>query len=107
MPPMLLVQDSYYKRPLLEIGLDLLIDMGIDDLQFFAIPRNWSFRKDRDYKVKEGSHAHICGSRMHMDNAGIVHLEKEEQTMTKKPDMSYCLEPVDPNKHHCFFVGYV
>lgn len=88
---MLHVRDSYCKRPFLAIGLDLLIEMGINELHFFTIPRDWSSGEDRNYEVREGSHARLCGCQMHMESGGFVHLDKkEERTVHKTPDIPDC-----------------
>jgi hypothetical protein len=49
MPPLLLVQDSCPFRPVFEIGLDLLMDMGLGNLDLCTVPKKWTFNKNRDH----------------------------------------------------------
>ena len=91
-PPMLLIQDSCEQRPAFSIGLDLLMDMEIEEeLQFCALPKDWKLNPDQRYKVTKESQDCFAGSPMNID-------EKDKLYIVPKPrrDMSRYLERVDP-----------
>jgi hypothetical protein len=71
-PPMLLVQDSCSSRPIFETGLDLLMDLGLDNLELCTVPQKWTFNKNKDYTLRsEVVTALVCGSPMSLDDKGV------------------------------------
>merc|ERR1712232_915844 len=96
LPPMLLVQDSCSKRPIFEVGLDLLMDMGLENLQLCTVPKKWKFNKNMDYTVDPETKALFCGSPMSIDDKNaprVINAEKPAQVQRK--DMSRYLDVID------------
>jgi len=95
-PPMLLVQDSCPSRPFFSIGLDLLMSMGMDDLQFYTVPKKWRFNEKMDYVMKPETRSLICGSPMSFEN-GVPRVLVAEEPVVDRRDMSRYLDVVDPH----------
>jgi hypothetical protein len=95
-PPMLLVQDSCHKRPFFSIGLDLLMDMGIEDLQCYTIPEKWRFNYKMEYVMKPSTRSLFCGSPMSLDSTGVPRVLTSKKHAIKERDMSRCLKMLDP-----------
>jgi hypothetical protein len=82
-PPLILIQDSYSSRPVFQIGLDLLMDMGLDDLELFTVPMKWIFNKNMEYMVSPESKALICGSpSTALDDNGVACIIEAEGART-------------------------
>jgi len=96
LPPMLLVQDSCPRRPVFEIGLDLLMDMGLENLKLCTVPKEWKFNKNMDCMMDSEIKALFCGSPMSIDDKGaprIINVEKHAQV--HREDMSRYLDVID------------
>mmetsp|Transcript_18195 Transcript_18195/g.43969 ORF Transcript_18195/g.43969 Transcript_18195/m.43969 type:complete len:395 (+) Transcript_18195:755-1939(+) len=94
-PPLLVVQDSYPKRQFFAVGLDLLMDMGIEDLQFLTVPKKWKFNNNMDYVMSPQTKSLVCGSPMAVDKKGVPYIVETKKPA--KPDMSRYLDRLDPN----------
>ena len=92
-PPMLLVQDSFPERPAFSIGLDLLMDMGIHNLQFCTLHPYWKPNPDMCYKVSAKCKVCFAGSPMAIDDNGEVRILSPKEPVRKKQDMSRYLHP--------------
>eukprot|EP00546_Thalassionema_frauenfeldii_P018714 CAMPEP_0178896040 /NCGR_PEP_ID=MMETSP0786-20121207/929_1 /TAXON_ID=186022 /ORGANISM="Thalassionema frauenfeldii, Strain CCMP 1798" /LENGTH=346 /DNA_ID=CAMNT_0020566353 /DNA_START=409 /DNA_END=1450 /DNA_ORIENTATION=- len=74
-PPMLLVQDSCSIRPVFSVGLDLLMDMGLRNLELCTVPEEWTFNENAEYRVSPATKALLCGSPMSVDNKGVPYVK--------------------------------
>jgi hypothetical protein len=92
-PPMLLVQDSSSARPVFQIGLNFLMDLGLDNLELCAVPRKWAFNKNMDYMVSAETVALVCGSPMSLDDKGVPRVIRAEEPVQRE-DMSRYLTDV-------------
>lgn len=99
---MLLVQDSCPDRPVFSVGLDLLMDMGLENLQFCTLPNGWKFNGGLDYTVSPRTKALFAGSPMAVDDDGVARITLPEEPVKMKPDMSYYLDKVEPGPV-CYF----
>ena len=93
-PPMLLVQDSCSRRPVFEIGLDLLMDIGLENLELSTVPLEWTFNQNMDYTVSKETKALFCGSPMSIDQDGVPRVIDDEEPAQGQRDMSRYLEVV-------------
>jgi hypothetical protein len=93
-PPMLLVQDSCSRRPVFEIGLDLLMDMGLENLELCTVPWEWTFNQNMDYTVSKETKALFCGSPMLIDQDGVPRVIDDEEPAQGQRNMSRYLEVV-------------
>jgi hypothetical protein len=94
-PPMLLVQDSCSSRPVFEIGLDLLMDLGLENSTPCTVPRDWTFNKNMDYTVNPEAKALFCGSPMSLDDKGVPRIiNTEKPIQVQREDMSRYLDVV-------------
>jgi len=91
-PPMLLIQDSCEQRPAFSIGLDLLMDMDIEET-FYALPKDWKLNPDHRYKVTKESQVCFSGSPMAVDKNNKAYIIPKEPEPRR--DMSRYLHRVD------------
>lgn len=94
LPPMLLVQDSCNCRPVFEIGLDLLMDLGLEKSKPCTVHREWTFDKNMEYTVCQEVKALFCGSPMALDDKGVPCIIKEKPKEVQREDMSRYLDKV-------------
>lgn len=90
---MLLVQDSFPERPAFSIGLDLLMDMGFQNLQFCILHPYWTPNPGMCYEVSEKSKVIFAGSPMSIDKNGEVRILSPKEPVREKQDMSRYLHP--------------
>ncbi len=94
MPPMLLVQDSCDSRPAFQIGLDLLMDMGEENLHFCTLPPYWKPNPKRRYEVNKKTRVHFAGSPVAIDkNDKPYDIISRKEPVQEKRDMSKYLHP--------------
>ncbi|CAB9531226.1 expressed unknown protein [Seminavis robusta] len=92
---MLLVQDSCPIRPVFEIGLDLLMDLGLTNSTPCTVPKEWTFNKNMDYTVSSDIRALFCGSPMSVDDRGVPRIiNTKKPTKVPREDMSRYLDVV-------------
>jgi hypothetical protein len=95
LPPMLLVQDSCRDRPVFEIGLDLLMDLGLENATLCTVPQKWTFNKNEKYMVNPEINALVCGSPMSFDDKGVPCIINTKKPMqVQREDMSRYLDEV-------------
>lgn len=103
-PPMLLLQDSSDRRPAFSMGLDLLMDMGIENLQFCTIPKSWKPNEGMRYKVTDKSRVFFAGSPMSIDKNNKPYILTRKEPVQEKRDMSEYLLPSGPGTCQVYFV---
>eukprot|EP00531_Pseudo-nitzschia_arenysensis_P006878 CAMPEP_0116141758 /NCGR_PEP_ID=MMETSP0329-20121206/14548_1 /TAXON_ID=697910 /ORGANISM="Pseudo-nitzschia arenysensis, Strain B593" /LENGTH=467 /DNA_ID=CAMNT_0003636953 /DNA_START=103 /DNA_END=1506 /DNA_ORIENTATION=- len=102
-PPMLLLQDSCDDRPAFSIGLDLLMDMGIDKLQLCTLPANWKPNRGMCYTVTKESSVSFAGSPMSFDKNDKPFIVPSEKPKTVQRDMSRYLHNSPPSVASVFY----
>ena len=55
------------------------MDMGVDDLNFYTVPKKWRFNKEKDYVMDPKTKSLVCGSPMAVDKNGIPFIVKTEK----------------------------
>ena len=76
------------------------MDMGINNLKFYAVPWTWRFNdlETLDYVVKPETKSLLCGSPMSIDDSGTPYdLTTKKETVAERPDISRYLHPDDGN----------